>query len=481
MPLSYTSGAASSQSFGILKSVSKELNIRQNAPSLRAMNSSTSNNNLNFIVSGQEPISYQWYLDGEIIPGATSNQLLDITATGVYTCTATNAYSTVTSNPCTVYYNSDYTGMPPAIVTEPEDSNVLINETAVFYVFAIGAVALNYQWYENGVPVGPNGASLAVENSFDPAYGKEGYSYYCRIWNTFGEITTKTVFMRFKDVKPLVTPILSKTVLEGSDITLSADIVLGRPEPLMEWYTPGEVSPIFGQAQVIEANVPPFKIGGDNVIRWRAVNRAGEDRGYFNVTVVKNDGIPFSITQQPVDVTLNTFSSANMSVGVVPAVGNYSYEWYIDAKLSVITSTPYLEYYPSCSEDYGSRTVEVKVNLTIDDGINTPVTYSQVSGSRYIYFNYAAAIITHPSGVTANSGDVVSFSVEVCSPKLYIYEWYEIAGGTTSKIPGANNSTINLLVSTADNGKQYFCKISLPDGTKTVESNSASLQVSGYN
>ena len=101
--------------------------------------------------SGAEPLTYQWYRDGNLLPGATNSSYTVFHAqasdAGIYTVTVSNPIDTVTSQKTglTVYYN------PPIIIRQPVGTNVFAGVAVTLSVSAGGSPPLSYQWYKNGV------------------------------------------------------------------------------------------------------------------------------------------------------------------------------------------------------------------------------------------------------------------------------------------------------------------------------------------
>src|ERR1700677_2612498 len=104
--------------------------------------------------TGAGPLTYQWFLGGVAISGATSSSYTTPpTVSGnsgsVFTVTVTNAGGTVTSTPATLTVNS-----APLIVTQPANQTVSVGQTATFSVTAAGTGPFTYQWYKGGVAIG---------------------------------------------------------------------------------------------------------------------------------------------------------------------------------------------------------------------------------------------------------------------------------------------------------------------------------------
>jgi hypothetical protein len=103
--------------------------------------------------TGTHPMTYQWYLNGAAIGGATANfyttQAVSSTNSGVaYTVTVTNAAGSVTSTAATLTVNS-----APTITLQPVSQTVVSPAPATFSVAATGTAPLSYQWFMDGAPI----------------------------------------------------------------------------------------------------------------------------------------------------------------------------------------------------------------------------------------------------------------------------------------------------------------------------------------
>lgn len=127
-------------------------------------------------------ITYQWYLDGNIISGAVdSNYIVSsstLADTGNYYCIATNIYGIDTSGIITVTINT-----PPSVTADPIDATICENDSVAFIVGAIGSSPLLYQWQFNGSNIlGANSNPFTIYLSDTSDVGQ----YRCQISNMCG-------------------------------------------------------------------------------------------------------------------------------------------------------------------------------------------------------------------------------------------------------------------------------------------------------
>ncbi|MBK8914899.1 MAG: immunoglobulin domain-containing protein [Phycisphaerales bacterium] len=113
---------------------------------------------------GTQPVSYQWRLDGQEIPGATQSALnidpVTMGDVGSYDCVVTNGCGTATSQSATLSLSAT-----TSITQQPESALACVGGVAVFTVAASGSGSPSYQWRRNGQPiVGANSATLELSD-----------------------------------------------------------------------------------------------------------------------------------------------------------------------------------------------------------------------------------------------------------------------------------------------------------------------------
>ena len=136
--------------------------------------------------------AYQWYRDGEPIPGATKAQLIlssfSALDEGTYFVTASNPLGTITSRVARVLGTWD---RAPEIVHQPQGRVVDEGWSVVLTVAAVPETVMNYQWYRNGTPLTNATARRAALDLGRVTHAANG-DYWVVISNALG-VTTSAV------------------------------------------------------------------------------------------------------------------------------------------------------------------------------------------------------------------------------------------------------------------------------------------------
>lgn len=162
--------------------------------------------------SGTAPLSYQWFLSGNAITGATGPLLLvsDVTATsaGAYSVTVTDAVGSVTSTAGTLALNAVGGSAPPTFTLEPRSETVAAGSTVTFSGLAGPASAgdtsmagtaspaarvaasPSYQWFLDGQAI--RGAILPTLVLRDATSANAG-AYSCLATTAAGSAVTGSV------------------------------------------------------------------------------------------------------------------------------------------------------------------------------------------------------------------------------------------------------------------------------------------------
>ena len=133
-----------------------------------------------------------------------------------YRCKVTNPAGSVYTQAVTLTVNP---AAKPVIVTQPQSVTGEIGKTAHFTVAAEGA-GLSYQWYYRlpGTTAwkAVNAASgKTADYSLKPAERHNGYQYRCKVTNSAGTVTSKTVTLSVAGLAPVI-------VTQPKDVSVAA-------------------------------------------------------------------------------------------------------------------------------------------------------------------------------------------------------------------------------------------------------------------
>jgi endonuclease I/predicted RNA-binding protein with TRAM domain len=142
------------------------------------------------ITASGDNLSYQWQKDGADISGETQNTLTinNITSAdaGIYTCVVSGTCNNITSDNAIISVLSN-----TAITEQPQDINVFVNDTAIFFVSATGD-NLTFQWQKDGTDItNANNDTLYIYNVSNNDAG----NYQCIVNGTCGQVTSDTAVL----------------------------------------------------------------------------------------------------------------------------------------------------------------------------------------------------------------------------------------------------------------------------------------------
>lgn len=188
---------------------------------------------------GVGPFSYQWFLDGTAIAGATGS-LLRIPAatpesTGSYTVLVYNAGGSLLSLPAALeVHRKPLVVLPPrgVQVRVQPDPAALATTNATFVVLAYAPGPLSYQWRHDGVDIpGATGPALTLSD----VKISDGGNYSVLVTDDYGTVSSVPA-----PLVPLVSPVivlppLDQSVAPGRPVTFSVGVT-GSPIPFgFEW------------------------------------------------------------------------------------------------------------------------------------------------------------------------------------------------------------------------------------------------------
>ena len=146
------------------------------------------------------PIDYQWFFQGQPLPGATNSNLtlanVQARDSGAYVLLATaGGFTTIATTRLSF-------GLAPAIQAAPESVWLNPGDSAIFQVSATNTAGLLYQWFRgNQILPGETNRTLALNQ----VQGQAAGDYSVRVSTTWGQETNLTATLSVLSLKPMGT------------------------------------------------------------------------------------------------------------------------------------------------------------------------------------------------------------------------------------------------------------------------------------
>ena len=278
-------------------------------------------------MTGDAPLSYQWYFDGTNAVGLNTNVLalnnVGGTNAGSYSVVVTNLSGSATSAPALLAV-----GYPPVITNQPAGQSVVVGNNATFTVGVTGDAPLSYQWYFDGTnAVGLNTNVLALNN----VGGTNAGSYSVVVTNLSGSATSAPALLAVGYPPVITNQPAGQSVVVGNNATFTVGVTGDAPLSY-QWYFDGT------NAVGLNTNVLALvNVGGTNAGSYSVVvtNLSGSATSAPALLAV---GYPPVITNQPVGVTIMAGSNAVFTVGVA-GDAPLMYQWFLNATNAVGLNT----------------------------------------------------------------------------------------------------------------------------------------------
>ena len=372
------------------------------------------------VANGTSPYSYQWYLNGALVPGATSATWPFTPASAgsytVYLC-ATDAVSAVaTSNTTTVIAND-----PPYASISPESSTLDVGGQSQLFTSAVfnGTLPYTYQWYLDGSAV-LNATSSSW--TFTPTTN-DTYTVYLNVTDNVGvtSISNTTTVIVNGPLSASVLPNPSVDMDVGQSQTFNSTVSGGTGIYSYQWYVNGV--PQSGATTTAYTFTPPLP--DSNIQVYVMVTDSIGTEATCNVTVNVNSSPSVSVLPSPVimDVGQANLFTAAVSGGTSP----FTYQWYLDG-IPVGTN--------SASYSYNSTVGSHEVYVNVTDSASVPVIAE--SNTATVTVNPAATVSVAPASSTMDVGQANLFTATVSGGTAsFSYQWYL----NDSAVSGATEAT----------------------------------------
>jgi parallel beta-helix repeat protein len=308
---------------------------------------------LNSTVSGgTSPYSYQWYVNGTAVSGATGpTWTYKSTSAGSYiinlraTDSAAPTANAVASNIATFTVDA-----LPSVTVSPSSTMMDVGQSKTFTSNVTGGTApYKYQWYLNGTAVS---GAMSSSWTLTPTFSRS-YTVYVNVTDNLGVGAKSNV------ASVTVNPVLSATVSPvsvtldvGQSQIFTANAIGGTPPYSYRWYLNGTlISGVTGSTWTFNPSAP-----GSHTVYVNVTDNVGASLNSNAARLTVNAATSVSIT--PTSVTLDVGQSKNFTATVFNGTSPYSYQWYLNGTAVSGAVGSSWTFKPSSSASY---TVFVKV------------------------------------------------------------------------------------------------------------------------
>jgi Immunoglobulin I-set domain len=401
--------------------------------------------------TGTGPLSYQWYVNGVAISGATSSTYTTpATVTGnsgsVFTVTVSNSIGTVTSMGATLTVQStapSARSLVPSTSTPPYNSSVMLVPTFSGGTAVIGSM---------GVGSSDITASAVSGASYPTSLLTTAKTYTLTVTDSHGNVVSTTCLVTPTSVT--ITPIspANQTTAPGQ-LSFTATASGGVTNGLTWSATVGTFS---GNVWTSPTVAGTYTITATSV-----------DEPSVSVSTTSSISAPVIMTQ-PLSQHVCTGAGILLTV---TATYTASYQWNLNgAPIPGATSSTYT--IPVAAAGNAGN-----YSVTVSNGVGS-VT------SSVAIVAVGSSITSNPVSLTILPTQTALFSVAAQGLSPFTYQWYQIpSGGTTgTAISGAMSSSYTTpAVDASYNGAQYYATVTDSCAGTPLTSSSATLNVTAGN
>ena len=392
-------------------------------------------------VTGSEPITYQWKLNGKILDNKTESQLIvdDITAFdgGLYTVTATNASNSVSSDEVELTIET-----PPIITTLSQDQQLAIGGNVDLSVVAVGTPPLSYQWKLEGIII-PGGTTETL--SLVNLDGNDAGQYTVEISNSAGSTVSDSIQVSVAAVPQIVSHPSSKNI--GLNARLILSVSATGSELGYQWYQDDE--PLDGENDAVLVVEDASSINA-GLYHVTVTNSAGDAKSDVAEVVVV--AAPDILTQ-PVGGFAPLDGDFSLNVEAKGA-GELTYQWRLDGVVLDGQNQKDLDLINLKVSNAGIYSVEVSNEAGIT-----------MSAEAEIEVLVPLSVIENPGNQSVVAGNLVLFEVVVSGSSPVNYQWYF----NETPIEGANEASYRIESSGDRDLGGYYVVASNPVSTITSE------------
>jgi len=379
---------------------------------------------ISIVSGGSPPYSYQWYLDGSPVSGATSaSWTFAPVSTGIYLIyvKTTDAVGiTAQSN------TAQLTVSPPPVVGVTISQSGFLIEVgqSVFFNSSVtgGNPPYSYQWYLNGTAVA--GANNPKWTFIPSSAGT--YNVYLNVTDALGTVGVSNLATLIVSPSPTVLVTPASVALDiGEPWTFTASTFGGFPPFSYQWYIDG--SPVIN-ATGDTWTYTPFVLA-DRTVYVTATDSLGIECMSNTVTVTVSNAMNPLVS--PLSAIIDAGQSQMLAATVSGGTPPYSYQWY--------------QWLPSGAVPFAGATDDTFTFMASLSSIGFDILYVEITDSLGVKVDCGATVIVNPPPAASispasvvmdvgQSQQFASFAVNGTPP--YTYQWFiddaPIAGATNS-------------------------------------------------